>query len=100
MQVEAAGSTWISLSWEQVLTSAGISSQIVILSLAATTHNVTVDGGQSNWNITDLLPGNIYTIQIVVVADDGQMSFPSVAITALTLYPCKVLTACVKWIPY
>lgn len=56
---------------------------------------MTVDGGSVNLNVTDLLPGNMYRIQIVVVADDGEMSFPSVAITALTLYPCKFLTVCV-----
>ena len=51
-------------------------------------YNVTVDGSQSNLNVTDLPSGVMYTLQVVAVAD-GQMSFPSVAVTAMTFFPCK-----------
>ena len=85
----AVDSTWIALSWEQVVTSIGISSQIITLSEAGTTRSVTVEGGQANSNVTNLTSGVVYTIQVVAVAGDGQRSFPSVAITAMTLFPCK-----------
>ena len=61
-----------------------------------TTHNVTVDGGQSILNITDLMSGVVYTLQVVAVAEDGQKSIPSVAIMAMTLFPCKcTVTMCI-----
>ena len=63
--------------------------QTVIISGNGTTHNVTVDGSQSNLNVTDLKSGVAYTLQIVAVAEDGQMSIPSVSIMAMTLFPCK-----------
>ena len=89
VEAETVGSTWIILSWEQVLTSTVVLNQTVIVSGRGTTHNVTVDGGQSILNITDLMSGVVYTLQVVAVAEDGQRSIPSVAIMAMTLFPCK-----------
>ena len=83
------GSTWITLSWEQVPTSTVVVNQTVIISGGGTTHNVTVDGGQSILNVTELLSGVTYTLQVVAVAEDGQMSFPSVSITAMTFFSCE-----------
>ena len=83
------GSTWITLSWEQVPTSTVVVNQTVIISGGGITHNVTVDGSQSSLNVTELTSGVTYTLQVVAVADDGQMSFPSVAVTSMTLFPCE-----------
>ena len=91
--MDAVGSTWISISWEQVPTSAGISSQIVTFSQETLQLEIStaVAGGQVNFNATDLLPATMYRIQVETVADNGQSSFPSVAISAMTLYLCKPL---------
>ena len=70
-------------------TSTVVVNQTVIISGNGTTHNVTVDGSQSNVNITELTSGVTYTLQVVAVAEDGQMSFPSVPVTSMTLFPCE-----------
>ena len=59
-----------------MLTSTVVLNQTVIVSGGGTTHNVTVDGGQSILNITDLMSGVVYTLQVVAVAEDGQRAFP------------------------
>ena len=89
VEAEIVGSTWIALSWEQVLTSTVVVNQTVIISGNGTTHNMTVDGSQSNLNVTELMSGLVYTLRIIAVAEDGEMSFPSVTIRVMTLFPCK-----------
>ena len=49
--------------------------------------NVTVDGSESSMNVTGLLPGTEYTLRVVAVAVDGQISPPSSAITVSTTVP-------------
>ena len=53
--------------------------------------NITVDASQSKLNITDLQSGVLYTLQVIAVAENGEMSFPSVAVTGMTIFPCKFL---------
>ena len=79
------GSTWIMFSWKQVPTSNPISTQVLIVSSGNSEQNITVDHNVSSTNITELLPGTVYTLRIVVIAVDEQMSFPSVPISAMTL---------------
>ena len=96
VEVKTVGSTWITLLWEQLLTSTLVSNQTIWIRGGGAVYNVTVDGSQNNVNVTDLLPGVMHTIQVIAVAEDGQMSFPSVAVIAMTLFPCKcmVLSVC------
>ena len=90
--VVAVGSTWITLSWEQIITSAGISLQLVIVSGGPHLYNKTVDGMKAASNITGLHSGVMYTLQVISVAEDGQMSFPSVSAAAMTQLPCKYIS--------
>lgn len=82
VEVDTICSTRIALSWEQVQTS---TNQTVIVSGGESRHNITVDGSQSSTNVTDLTPGAVFSITIVVTADDGRISFPSIAVTVMTL---------------
>ena len=86
------GSTWIALSWEQVPTSTVVSNQTILVSGGGSAVNHTVDGSHSYLNITGLKSRILYSLQILAVAEDGQMSFPSVAVTAMTLFLCKWYT--------
>ena len=52
---------------------------------------MTVDGKKASSNITDLHSGVMYTLNVVTVAEDGQMSFPSVSAAAMTQLPRKCL---------
>lgn len=83
------GSTWIALSWEQVPTSTVVSNQTILISGGGSAVNLTVDGTHSYLNVTGLKSGILHSLQVLAVAEDGQMSFPSVAVTAMTLFPCK-----------
>ena len=74
------------MSWEQLLTSTVVSNQSILVSGAGIERNVTVDGSESNTNVTDLPPGTMISLRIIAVAEDGQMSFPSVAVTAMTYF--------------
>ena len=78
-------STWITIVWEQVQTSTIISNQTVIVSSGGSRHNITVDGSQSSINLTDLTPATMFSVSIVVTADDGRISFPSTTLTVMTL---------------
>ena len=89
VEAKVVGFTWITLSWETVPTSTVVVNQTIIISGGGTTYNVTMDGSQSNINITELMSGVTYTLQVVAVAEDGQMSFPSVPVTSMTLFPCE-----------
>lgn len=91
IEVEAVGSTWISLSWEQVPTLTAVSSQIIMANGGGSVLNITVDASQSKLNITDLQSGVLYALQVIAVAENGEMSFPSVAVTEMTIFPCKFL---------
>ena len=93
VKAKVVGSTWIALSWEQVPTSTVVVNQTVIISGRGATHNVTVDGSQSSVNVTELTSGVTYTLQVVAVAEDGQLSFPSVPVTSMTLFPCEWLNS-------
>ena len=79
------------LSWEQVPTLTAVSSQIVRVSGGGSVLNITVDATQSNLNVTDLQSGVLYALQVIAVAENGEMSFPSVAVTGMTIFPCKFL---------
>ena len=54
-----------------------------------TEYNVTVESQRANSNITNLDPGVMYTMRVVTVAEDGQMSFPSLSALAMTQMSCK-----------
>lgn len=87
--IEEVGSTWIILSWERIAENA--TNQVIIAtpSEGGLPKLVTIDGNQSEANITDLLPGTMYSLQVLSEAGGGQRSFPSVPAIAMTLYPCK-----------
>jgi len=51
---------------------------------------MTVDGSESSANVTGLLPGTEYTLRVVAVTMDGQISPPSVAIVVSTTVPGTV----------
>ena len=88
VEVEAIGSTWIILSWEPVVTSAGVLIQLVLVSGGGTEYNVTVDSQRAKSNITNLDAGVMYSMRVVTVAEDGQMSFPSLSALAMTQISC------------
>ena len=48
-----------------------------------------VSSEQTSLNITNLLPGTLYTLQVVTVDNTGQSSFPSVPVVAM--FPCMLL---------
>ena len=85
VKIEAVCSTWIALCWEQVETSAAISNQTIIVSGGGSERNVTVESSRSSANVTGLLPGTVFSLRVVAVADDGRTSFPSIAVTETTL---------------
>ena len=91
VEVEAVGSSWIILSWEQVVTSSGVRFQLVLVRGGGREYNVTVNSQRANSNITDLDSGTMYSMRIVTVAEDGQMSFPSLSALAMTQVTCKWL---------
>ena len=84
VEVERVGSTWLLLSWDPVVTSSGVLVQLVLVSGGGTEHNVTVDSQRVKSNITNLDPGVLHSMRVVTVAEDGQMSFPSLSALAMT----------------
>ena len=91
MAVEIIGPTWLILSSEQVVTSSGVLFQLVLVSGGSADHNITVDGERAKSNITHLDSGVMYSMRVVTVAEDGQMSFPSVSAQAMTQLPRKCM---------
>ena len=87
MAVEVIGPTWLILSWEQVVTSSGVLFQLVLVSGGSADHNIIVDGERAKSNTTNLVSGVMYSMRVVTVAEDGQMSFPSVSAQAMTQLP-------------
>ena len=87
LEINEVGASWITFSWQQLLTFTNVSNQIVIVSGGGREWNVTVEGSESNTNVTELEPATKYTLRVVAVAEDGQMSFPSVAVVAMTQLP-------------
>ena len=63
--------------------------QLVLVRGGGTEYNVTVDSQRANSNITNLDPGIMYTMRVVTVGNDGQMSFPSLSALAMTQISCK-----------
>ena len=71
-----------------MVTSSGLLFQLVLISGGGAEYNVTVDRERASSNITDLDAGVMYTMRIVTVSDDGQMSFPSLSALAMTEPQC------------
>lgn len=64
-----------------------ITGHIVLVSGDDMEHNVTIGGAQMSTNVTGLQPGSEYTLRLVAVAMDGQMSPLSFALSATTALP-------------
>lgn len=77
------------------MTSINVSHYTVMVSGGGEEWNVTIEGGDSEANITELQSGAKYTIRVVTVSADGQVSFPSVAVVAMTQSP-GTLRYCLK----
>ena len=87
----SVGSTWIVVSWQQ---DPLIDRYIITVSVGdGEIHvSVVVSGSESRTNVTGLLPSTEYTIVMVAVTMDGQISLPSAALTVFTAAPgTKVL---------
>ena len=74
--------------------------QLVLVRGGGAEYNVTVGGDRASSNITNLEAGVMYTMRIVTVAEDGQMSFPSLSALAMTQLPCKLVFIVLTVLPY
>ena len=91
--VEGVGSTWIVLSWQQDM---HIDRYIIMITVGGRGTNTTVDGSESTTNVTGLLPGTEYTLRVVAVAVNGQISPPSVTIVVSTTVPGSLFLIIVR----
>ena len=82
---ESIGVTWITISWDNPSIEVNIVSYIVTPASKSTNISVTVSGSETEVNVTGLQPATEYTLTIVSVSDDGQMSVPSVTLIVMTL---------------
>ena len=85
LQTVGVGSTWIEFTWEQVSTSHNVSNYVITVNGAGSREvNVTVESSASRANVTELEPTTEYTLTVIALTVDGQMSHPSVPLTILT----------------
>ena len=80
--------TWIAISWFQQLSNTVVRGYIVIIEgpEADQIRNISVDRAVENINITGLEFG-MYTLRVIAVGIDGQLSPPSPPLTANTAIP-------------
>ena len=86
-QLGSVGSSWITFSWQQSSMNVSIMRHIILVSGGGLERNVTVDGSQTDVNVTGLQSGTEYALRVIAVAIDGQRSPPSVALLATTSEP-------------
>ena len=86
--VKAFGVSWIAISWHQDTTNAFVSGYIVLIEgpQIGQTRNVSVDQNVLNVNITSLEFG-VYTLRVIAIGIDGQLSPPSPSLTTTTTIP-------------
>ena len=84
LKIEDLGSSWIVISWRPTRAA---TSYLVIASAGDREFNYTVSGTADHLNITGLNSSTEYTLWVVTVANSGETSSPSIAITAVTLLP-------------
>ena len=77
--------TWIAISWFQQLSNTVVRGYIVIVE-GPEAGNISVEGSVRNVNITGLEFG-VYTLRVIAVGFDGQLSPPSPPLTANTAIP-------------
>ena len=87
LQLEGIGPNWILFSWTQSPLDQNITRYIIAVSRGGIQRNVTKEDIQPRANVTGLQPGTEYTLQVVAVAIDEQMSPLSVALVATTSVP-------------
>ena len=80
--------SWIAISWYQNTPNAFITGYLVLVEgpQGVLTRNVSVDQNVSNVNITSLESGT-YTLRVIAVGIDGQLSLPSPSLTTTTTIP-------------
>ena len=83
------GSFWIAFSWKQLLTFITVEYNTITASGGGEEHNVTIGGSESRVNVTDLMPGTTYQLNVVAISENSQMSVPSITVTAFTLLSGK-----------
>ena len=85
LQTVGVGSTWIEFTWEQLSTSHNVSNYVITVNGAGSREvNVTVESSASRANVTELEPTTEYTLTVIALTVDGQMSHPSIPLTILT----------------
>ena len=59
---------------------------IILINGGGKIRNMTVEGSETNTNMTGLQPGTDYILRVIAIAADGQKSLPSIAIMVTTLF--------------
>ena len=85
MVSEEVGVTWISISWDSPSVDINIFSYIVTAASESDEVTVTVNGSETEVNVTRLQPTTEYTLTVISVSDHGEMSVPSVPLIVMTL---------------
>ena len=83
MVAESVGATWIVISWDSTL-SVGIVTYIVNATGDSGGVSVMVDGSDTQVNVTGLQPGTEYTLTVVSVSVNEEVSPPSDPLIAMT----------------
>ena len=82
---ESIGVTWITISWDNPSIEVNIVRYIVTVASKGANISVTLSGSETEVNVTGLQSATEYTLTVVSVSDDGQMSSPSVPLIFMTL---------------
>ena len=82
---ESIGVTWMTISWDNPSIEVNIINYIVTVASKGANISVTVSGSETEVNVTGLQPASEYTLTVVSVSDDGQISSPSVPLIVMTL---------------
>ena len=83
LKISSFGYTWFLLSWNPTVPK--FNKHIVLVSGANIFLNMTIIGSRNSANITGLLPGSVYSVWVVTIAESGMMSPPSATIEVTTL---------------
>ena len=79
------GVTWISISWDSPSVDINIVSYIVTTASDSDEVTITVNGSETEVNVTGLQPATEHTLTVISVSEHGQMSVPSAPLIVMTL---------------
>ena len=82
---KSISATWISISWDNGSANADIVSYTVTAASGSGSVSITVDGNNTDVNVTGLKPGTEYTLTVVSISAAGDMSSPSDPLIIMTL---------------